>query len=99
MPGTLYLYADRVRIVAGPYEAVHPRKFVPQEGSAWLRIVSPWWQRFPGREANAMQLRALIIRGLPRLSVHNLNRAAVGSSNWLPGGAVVVDLNGRSGEG
>ena len=33
MPGTLYLYADRVRIVAGRYEAVHPRKFVPQEGS------------------------------------------------------------------
>jgi hypothetical protein len=33
MPGTLYLYADRVRIVAGRYEAVHPRKFIPQEGS------------------------------------------------------------------
>lgn len=33
MPGTLYLCADRVRIVAGRYEAVHPRKFIPQEGS------------------------------------------------------------------
>jgi hypothetical protein len=33
MPGTLYLYADRVRIVAGRHEAVHPRKFVPHEGS------------------------------------------------------------------
>ena len=33
MPGTLYLYADRVRIVAGRYEVVHPRKFVPHEGS------------------------------------------------------------------
>ncbi len=33
MPGTLYLYADRVRIVAGRYEVVHPRKFVPREGS------------------------------------------------------------------
>jgi hypothetical protein len=33
MPGTLYLYADRVRIVAGRYEAVHPRKFVAHEGS------------------------------------------------------------------
>src|SRR5262245_50008660 len=32
-PGTLYLYADRVRIVAGRYEAVHPRQFVPREGS------------------------------------------------------------------
>ncbi len=32
-PGTLYWYADRVRIVAGRYEAMHPRKFVPQEGS------------------------------------------------------------------
>jgi hypothetical protein len=34
MPGTLYLYADRVRIVAGRHEAVHPRKFAPHEGSA-----------------------------------------------------------------
>ena len=33
MPGTLYLYADRVRILAGRHEAVHPRKFAPQEGS------------------------------------------------------------------
>src|SRR5215471_16538557 len=35
MPGTLFLYADRVRIVAGRYKAEHPRKFVPQE-SSWL---------------------------------------------------------------
>jgi transposase len=35
MPGTLYLYAQRVRIVAGRYEAEHPRKFVAQE-SSWL---------------------------------------------------------------
>jgi transposase len=33
MPGTLYLYADRVRVVAGRYEAVHPRKFMAHEGS------------------------------------------------------------------
>jgi len=33
MAGTLYLYADRVRIVAGRYEAVHPRKFITHEGS------------------------------------------------------------------
>ena len=34
MPGTLYLYADRVRIVAGRYEATHPRKFAGHEGSS-----------------------------------------------------------------
>ena len=34
MPGTLYLYAERVRIVAGRHEAVHPRKFAPGEGSS-----------------------------------------------------------------
>src|SRR5262249_46450261 len=34
MPGTLYLYADRVRIVAGRYEAMHPRKFAGHEGSS-----------------------------------------------------------------
>jgi len=33
MPATLYLYADRVRIVADRWEAVHPRKFAPHEGS------------------------------------------------------------------
>jgi len=33
MPGTLYLYAHRVRLVAGRHEAVHPRKFAPHEGS------------------------------------------------------------------
>src|SRR5262249_49590321 len=32
MPGTLYLYADRVRIVAGRYEGAHGGKFMAQEG-------------------------------------------------------------------
>ena len=27
IPGTLYLYRDRVRVVAGRYEALHPRLF------------------------------------------------------------------------
>ena len=35
MPGTLFLYAQRVRIVAGRYEAEHPRKFATEENS-WL---------------------------------------------------------------
>jgi len=35
MPATLYLYAQRVRIMAGRYEAEHPRKFAAQE-SSWL---------------------------------------------------------------
>jgi hypothetical protein len=34
MPATLYLYAQRVRIVAGRHEAVHPRKFQAHEGSS-----------------------------------------------------------------
>jgi transposase len=34
MPATLYLYAQRVRIVAGRYEAQHPRKFSAQESSS-----------------------------------------------------------------
>jgi transposase len=29
IPGTLYLYRERVRIVAGRYEAIHPRLFGP----------------------------------------------------------------------
>ena len=34
MPATLYLYAQRVRLVAGRYAAEHPRKFVAHEGSS-----------------------------------------------------------------
>jgi transposase len=34
MPATMYLYAQRVRIVAGRYEAEHPRKFAAHEGSS-----------------------------------------------------------------
>ena len=34
MPATMYLYGQRVRIVAGRYEAMHPRKFVAHEGSS-----------------------------------------------------------------
>lgn len=33
LPGTLYLYRDRVRIVAGRYHAEHDRKFARDEGS------------------------------------------------------------------
>ena len=33
MPATLYLYADRVRIVAGRHEAEHPRQFAERGGS------------------------------------------------------------------
>jgi hypothetical protein len=33
MPAALYLYADRIRIVAGKYEANHPGRFVAYEGS------------------------------------------------------------------
>jgi transposase len=33
IPGTLFLYRDRVRIVAGRFEVVHERQFVPGAGS------------------------------------------------------------------
>jgi len=33
LPGTLYLYRDRVRIIAGRFSADHVRKFQPGEGS------------------------------------------------------------------
>jgi hypothetical protein len=33
LPGTLYLYRDRVRIVAGRFSAEHERKFQPGDGS------------------------------------------------------------------
>jgi transposase len=33
LPGTLYLYRDRVRIIAGRFSAEHPRQFQPGEAS------------------------------------------------------------------
>lgn len=33
IPGTLYLYRDRVRVVAGRFAVLHERKFQPGEGS------------------------------------------------------------------
>jgi hypothetical protein len=33
LPGTLYLYRDRVRIIAGRFQANHERKFQPGDGS------------------------------------------------------------------
>jgi hypothetical protein len=33
LPGTLYLYRDRVRIIAGRFQADHERKFQPGDGS------------------------------------------------------------------
>lgn len=33
LPGTLYLFRDRVRIVAGRFEVEHPRLFEPHKGS------------------------------------------------------------------
>jgi transposase len=54
MPATLYLYADRVRIVAGRYEAIHPRKFLPLRAPRSRRIARRWWQRCPASEASAI---------------------------------------------
>lgn len=33
LPGTLYLYRDRVRIIAGRFQSEHERKFQPGDGS------------------------------------------------------------------
>jgi hypothetical protein len=47
IPGTLYLYRDRVRIVAGKYESVHERQFarnavsrLPEHRAAHLAAIS-----------------------------------------------------------
>jgi hypothetical protein len=53
MPATLYLYADRVRIVAGRYEVTHPRKFIAHEGST-LAAHRAALVRYRGSEASAI---------------------------------------------
>jgi hypothetical protein len=54
MPGTLYLYADRVRIVAGRYEAMHPGSSQGTRVPGWRNIALPWWQRYQANVANAI---------------------------------------------
>jgi hypothetical protein len=46
MPGTLYLYAQHVRIVAGRYEAEHPRKFAARRTLRWPSTA----RQMPGAE-------------------------------------------------
>jgi hypothetical protein len=48
LPGTLYLYRDRVRIIAGRFQADHERKFqhgdgsiLPEHRSVLLRWMQP----------------------------------------------------------
>jgi hypothetical protein len=55
MPATWYLYAQRVRIVAGRHEAVHPRKFEAREGSSLAEhraalVAAVSGKRYPKRQ-------------------------------------------------
>ena len=59
MPGTLYLYAERVRIVAGRQEVRHPRKFAPQRAPRWRRIGRPGGGRI-GQAGEALSEAATV---------------------------------------
>ncbi len=65
MPATLYLYADRLRIVAGRYEVNHPRKFVAHQGSTLAAHRAPWWRRY--RQARQALSEASAVAGTRRV--------------------------------
>jgi transposase len=51
LPATLYLYRDRVRIVAGRYESEHERKFAPYERSTLPEHRAPRVAAVSGKRA------------------------------------------------
>lgn len=61
LPGTLYLYRDRVRIVAGRFQAEHGRKFARGEGSTLPDHRAPRVAAVSGRRAKRYMKREHLI--------------------------------------
>lgn len=61
LPGTLYLYRDRVRIVAGRFQAEHDRKFARGEGSTLPDHRAPRVAAVSGRRAKRYMKREHLI--------------------------------------
>lgn len=61
LPGTLYLYRDRVRIVAGRFEAEHERKFGLDEGSTLPEHRAPRVAAVSGKRAKRYMKREHLI--------------------------------------
>ena len=61
LPGTLYLYRDRVRIVAGRFEATHQRKFGLDEGSTLPEHRAPRVAAVSGKRAKRYMKREHLI--------------------------------------
>ena len=61
LPGTLYLYRDRVRIVAGRYEAEHERKFGRDESSTLPEHRAPRVAAVSGKRAKRYMKREHLI--------------------------------------
>jgi transposase len=61
LPGTLYLYRDRVRIVAGRFEADHERKFGLDEGSTLPEHRAPRVAAVSGKRAKRYMKREHLI--------------------------------------
>lgn len=61
LPGTLYLYRDRVRIVAGRFQAEHERKFGLDEGSTLPEHRAPRVAAVSGKRAKRYMKREHLI--------------------------------------
>jgi transposase len=61
LPGTLYLYRDRVRIVAGRFQAEHDRKFARGEGSTLPEHRAPRVAAVSGKRAKRYLKREHLI--------------------------------------
>jgi transposase len=61
LPGTLYLFSTRVRIIAGRYEAEHERKFERDEGSTLPEHRAPRVAAVSGKRAKRYMKREHLI--------------------------------------
>jgi transposase len=61
LPGTLYLYRDRVRIIAGRYQAEHDRKFARDEASTLPEHRAPRVAAVSGKRAKRYMKREHLI--------------------------------------
>jgi hypothetical protein len=85
LPGTLYLYRDRVRIVVGRYQAEHKRKFGPPTSRVRMQSSGPIDVPMPigndrDRAAGLRSVSSQWVRPLP-----STRSPSAGSASTTPG--------------
>ncbi len=90
LPGTLYLYRDRVRIVAGRFSAEHARQWQPGEGSTLPEHRAQRVAAVSGKRARRyLQRQHLIALGAAALAIsRSSSTAASGRGSTMSSGSM-----------